>query len=336
MAIDFPVATTVGQTYTDPVSGSTFVVTVVGPPAQWVGSGSSTNLDATYLRKDASNDPVTGTLTVTPSTNVEGLVVTQGATRTAAALRITNEGSGNALIVEDSANPDSSPFVINSTGRVGIGTGSPSYSLDVAAADVTPGTGYAVRIRANATAGAGALQFTDSAATTQYGMLIFGANGVGTLQADGASSALIFSTNSTERARIDSSGDLLIGGTLPSAPNAQITAGGSIVCGGLTAGILNTDSTTIETSSTATVSTGFTLGIFRQALLGVSSAASSSSTFAGGLYIINRENTAGSVGTILGADGLTSVTIDGTTGLISFTPSVSTFRGWRFSYIVVA
>ena len=100
---------------------------------------------------------------------------------------------------------------IDSGGRVGIGTSSPGYALDVAAADTTASAGYAVRIRANATAGAGALQFTDSGATAQYGLLVFGANGVGTLQADGASSRLAFGTNATERVRIDSSGNVGIG-----------------------------------------------------------------------------------------------------------------------------
>jgi hypothetical protein len=37
------------------------------------------------------------------------------------ALRITQTGSGNALLVEDSANPDNSPFVIDANGRAGIG-----------------------------------------------------------------------------------------------------------------------------------------------------------------------------------------------------------------------
>jgi hypothetical protein len=46
------------------------------------------------------------------------------------ALRITQTGSGNALVVEDSANPDSTPFVIDASGNVGIGT-SPSERLDV-------------------------------------------------------------------------------------------------------------------------------------------------------------------------------------------------------------
>ena len=204
MAIDFPVATTVGQTYTDPASGSTFVVAVVGPPAQWVGSGSSTNLDATYLRKDASNDPVTGTLTVTPSTNVEGLVVTQGAAQTAAALRITNEGSGNTLIAEDSSNPDSTPFVINSTGRVGIGTSTPAHALDVAGGNIA-----ADDVDGRLIAFAASDTFSASVTAANYG-LTRGASGTNTVGLSGFE-GLSFYTFTQERLRIDSSGRLLVG-----------------------------------------------------------------------------------------------------------------------------
>jgi hypothetical protein len=48
------------------------------------------------------------------------------------ALRITQTGSGNALVVEDSANPDSSPFVVKGDGSVGIGTASPAFTADIA------------------------------------------------------------------------------------------------------------------------------------------------------------------------------------------------------------
>jgi hypothetical protein len=37
------------------------------------------------------------------------------------ALRVTNTGSGNSLLVEDSANPDSTPFAVDSSGSVVIG-----------------------------------------------------------------------------------------------------------------------------------------------------------------------------------------------------------------------
>lgn len=36
------------------------------------------------------------------------------------ALRITQTGTGNALVVEDSANPDSSPFIVTTDGSVGV------------------------------------------------------------------------------------------------------------------------------------------------------------------------------------------------------------------------
>jgi Chaperone of endosialidase len=45
------------------------------------------------------------------------------------AVRITQTGTGNALLVEDSANPDSTPFVVTATGDVGIGTSSPTGYL---------------------------------------------------------------------------------------------------------------------------------------------------------------------------------------------------------------
>jgi hypothetical protein len=50
---------------------------------------------------------------------------------TTPALRITQTGTGNAISVEDEANPDSSPFVVTSAGDVGIGTSSPGSKLDV-------------------------------------------------------------------------------------------------------------------------------------------------------------------------------------------------------------
>jgi hypothetical protein len=46
-------------------------------------------------------------------------------------VRITQTGSGNALLVEDDANPDTTPFVITGIGSVGIGTNAPVNTLDV-------------------------------------------------------------------------------------------------------------------------------------------------------------------------------------------------------------
>ncbi len=48
-------------------------------------------------------------------------------------LSVTNSGSGPSFIVEDDTSPDSTPFVIDATGNVGIGTASPfaGYKLQV-------------------------------------------------------------------------------------------------------------------------------------------------------------------------------------------------------------
>jgi len=50
---------------------------------------------------------------------------------TTPALRITQTGTGDSILVEDSSNPDSSPFVVTAAGDVGIGTSSPRSLLDL-------------------------------------------------------------------------------------------------------------------------------------------------------------------------------------------------------------
>ena len=53
------------------------------------------------------------------------------------ALRINQIGSGNAFVVEDSANPDATPFVVDSNGSVGIGTSSPNVLLHLSGSSTT-------------------------------------------------------------------------------------------------------------------------------------------------------------------------------------------------------
>ena len=48
-----------------------------------------------------------------------------------ATLHITNTGITNSFLVEDSTNPDSTPFVITNDGNVGIGTTTPTYKLEM-------------------------------------------------------------------------------------------------------------------------------------------------------------------------------------------------------------
>lgn len=53
------------------------------------------------------------------------------------AVRITQTGSGNALVVEDSANPDTTPLIVKSDGKVGIGTTAPDTEMEISSAAST-------------------------------------------------------------------------------------------------------------------------------------------------------------------------------------------------------
>jgi len=100
---------------------------------------------------------------------------------------------------------------ITDTGNVGIGTTSPGYRLDVASGDTTASLGYAMRLRSNATATAASMQFTNSGASSQTGLVTCTDTGTMTIQSDGASSLLAFRTNGNERMRIASNGNVGIG-----------------------------------------------------------------------------------------------------------------------------
>lgn len=120
------------------------------------------------------------------------------ANSTSNALRITQTGTGNALLVEDSANPDSTPFVITGAGDVGIGISTPSTALEVVGqASFGDGTAAAPSITNTGNLNTGILfPLADTVAV---------------------------STGGIERARIISSGHFLIGTTVtdPVASNIE-------------------------------------------------------------------------------------------------------------------
>ena len=62
----------------------------------------------------------TTTLGVTGTSTLNGNAIISVTDNTNAALRITQLGTGNALLVEDSANPDSTSFLVGPSGEVGI------------------------------------------------------------------------------------------------------------------------------------------------------------------------------------------------------------------------
>jgi hypothetical protein len=97
-----------------------------------VGSGKTLSVAGTATFSGTSNFPGSGIWnssgnvgigTASPSAklDVSGNAIISTTDNTNAALRITQLGTGNALLVEDSTNPDSSPFVIDSDGYVVAG-----------------------------------------------------------------------------------------------------------------------------------------------------------------------------------------------------------------------
>ena len=77
------------------------------------------------------------------------LIIASGSSNTDL-VRITQTGTGNALVVEDSNNPDANPFVISNSGQVGIGLTGPSASLHIKA---MPGTTSSTLFKVDGNAG---------------------------------------------------------------------------------------------------------------------------------------------------------------------------------------
>jgi hypothetical protein len=71
-------------------------------------SGTNKKVTASLLAKELAKQPLEPGIVISGSSSGD-------------AVRITQTGSGNALVVEDSTNPDSTPFVIDANGLVVVG-----------------------------------------------------------------------------------------------------------------------------------------------------------------------------------------------------------------------
>jgi len=221
------------------------VLTTNGIDATW---SNTLNLSGSFSAASINSTPIGA---ITPSTGSFTTLNTEGPSvisvnSSSDALRITQTGTGNALMVEDSANPDSTPVVIDGNGKVVIGftsansilngvtnsfqilgtSGSTSgfvqarFSNDVSSA---PTLFY--KSRATTINGTGIVQnndvlgqlsfLGDDGATYAYGAAIQAAVD-GTPGTNDMPGRLVFSTTAdgantpTERIRIDSSGTVFV------------------------------------------------------------------------------------------------------------------------------
>jgi hypothetical protein len=134
--------TTPQTTYTDSSGGTANTNPVIldsrGEANIWLGG-------ATYKFKLAdANDVEIWTVDniSAPTSGVSPALsgnVTIDTNSSSPALKITQTGTGYALRVQDSVDPDLTSFVIDSTGNVGIGTVSPATALEIASPGVFTG-----------------------------------------------------------------------------------------------------------------------------------------------------------------------------------------------------
>jgi len=147
-------------------------------------------------------------------------------------LRITQIGAGNALVVEDSANPDATPTVIDASGNVGIGATSPTQAgLVISKVGSDANTSARLALKSNETSASTYMRFGRFGGGDDSLMTIgnnYNRDG-GTFAADYSSygvTNILFddgflsfgtgaagSTFPTERMRINSVGAVGIGGT---------------------------------------------------------------------------------------------------------------------------
>jgi hypothetical protein len=121
-------------------------------PAQWKTASIATILGYTPAN-DANVVHTTGNESIAGvKTFSDNQIISTSST--SSALRITQTGTGEALRIEDSTNPDSTPVVVTADGWVGVGISNPDSILHVhnaSAGTVTPISGSVMTLENNTT-----------------------------------------------------------------------------------------------------------------------------------------------------------------------------------------
>ena len=210
-----------------------------------VGIGTSTPTEKLHV---VGNVLITGNLSALGDiTQINTTIVSTSAmivdtSGTTDALRITQRGTGNAILVEDDTNPDGTPFVITSGGNVGIGTNNPNsnYGKNLHVYNALPLSDGALAnsvvtiesvnrsaylyIRTSGVGSQGGMQIFNSQTNNQFGGILISNDG-----------ATRFTTGSavTETVRIDPSGNVGIG--IINSTEKLHVSGNTLITGNLSA-----------------------------------------------------------------------------------------------------
>jgi hypothetical protein len=257
-------AFTVDSSTASQVAGLKVTGAATGGTVAVVATDSGSNANLTVNAKGTGTIGIgsvsTGAVTITPATTITG-ETTISVSSASDALRITQTGAGNALLVEDSANPDPSPFVIDNSGFVAAGSPTTyaaalGYQGKLAAINNVADTGQGIQVikyRASPSLGADVELAKSASSTIGTNTLVGATDSIGTIwftAADGTSfipaakiacgvdgtpglndmpGRLVFSTTAdgasspTERMRIGSTGVVAIGSTITSGGGSGCT-----------------------------------------------------------------------------------------------------------------
>jgi|GEM_PF-4181012 len=178
---------------------------------------------------------------------------------------ISGDTGGNALQVTDGAGNNTALAI--STNRVGIGTTSPSQELDVngdiaSSTLTTSGAVTAGSVSTSGAVGAGSIDVSGNVVADEYALDQAGSSSSAVAIHAPTTNELAIRTNSSEQVRIDSSGQVGIGVTDPSAKTVIKSGVNSLPDSDISADtgtalrILGADAAAIDLGSTGRVNNG--------------------------------------------------------------------------------